>query len=282
MTRIIPFVFVLLWSTGFVGAKFGLLYAEPFTLLMWRMIFVVPLFFVLVLLYRRPNLPPKDVLIQGIVGLLLHGFYLGGTFAAIAGGIPAGLTALIVSLNPLLVGIFSGRVLARSPSRQQWLSLLLGLLGVSVVLYGSSRWQGVITPSGIFWLTIALLGIVSATLIQKRYSGHVDLLSGSLYQYAAALIFFSLFAFTLESRIVEWSAVFITTLAWLVLVLSLVAILLLMFMIRSGEATRVASYFYLVPPFAAFQGWLFFDEKWSWLTIAGAFIVTTSLMIKTR
>lgn len=281
MTRYIPFLFVLLWSTGFVGAKFGLINAEAFTILMWRMVFVVPLFILLVIAFKRPKLSLRDASIQGLVGLLIHGFYLGGTFAAIGTGISAGVAALIVSLNPLFVGLLSGLVLKLPISSKQWVSLILGLVGVSIVIIGSSHWAGFFSPAGFGWLTLALFGIVSATLIQKRYASDIDLITGTLYQYIAALAFFSIMAFSLETRQVDWNITFIATLAWLVLVLSLAAILLLMYMIRHGEASRVASYFYLVPPVAAFWGWLFFDERWSWLTIAGAIITTLALMIST-
>ena len=111
MIRFIPFIFVLLWSTGFIGAKYGLPYAEPFTMLMWRMLIVVPLFFCFVVILKRPPISFKDAAIQGLVGLLIHGFYLGGVFAAISIGMPAGLSALFVSLNPLLIAIFSGMFL---------------------------------------------------------------------------------------------------------------------------------------------------------------------------
>ena len=111
MTRYIPIIFVLLWSTGFIGAKFGLPYAEPFTLLMWRMIFVVPLFVLIAIILKRPKINLLDASIQSLVGLLIHGFYLGGVFAAINLGMPTGLSALLVSLNPLLIGIFSGFIL---------------------------------------------------------------------------------------------------------------------------------------------------------------------------
>lgn len=277
MVRYIPFIFVLLWSTGFVGAKFGLPYAEPFTMLMWRMIFVVPLFVLLILILQRPKISISDASIQGLVGLLIHGFYLGGVFAAINEGMPTGLSALFVSLNPLLIAIFSGSTLNKQISTREWLGLALGLLGVIVVLYGASSWEGVISYSGIAWLTLSLVGICAGTLIQKRYAQHVDLITGSSYQYGSSLVLYLLLSFTLETGSIEWSITFISTLAWLIIALSLIAVLLLLYMIRHGEATRVASYFYLVPPFTAFQGWLFFDEQWSWMTIAGAILVIAAL-----
>ncbi|MCF6189612.1 MAG: DMT family transporter [Cocleimonas sp.] len=128
MTRYIPFIFVLLWSTGFVGAKFGLPYAEPFTFLMWRMVFVVPLFLIMIIIWRRPKISLFDASIQVLVGLLIHGVYLGGIFAAIDANMPTGLTALFVSLNPLLLAVFSGVVLSVAIRKREWLGLLLGFL----------------------------------------------------------------------------------------------------------------------------------------------------------
>ena len=279
MIRFIPFIFVLLWSTGFVGAKFGLPYAEPFTLLMWRMIFVVPLFLILVLVLKRPKISLFDAGIQALVGILIHGIYLGGVFAAINANMPTGLTALITSMNPLLLAVFSGIVLNTAIKKQEWLGLSLGLIGVIIVLYGSSSWDGAITTEGIIWLLLALPAIVAGTLIQKRFAQDVDLITGSCYQYGATLLLFALLSFGIETGTVNWNITFIATLAWLVIVLSFIAVLLLLYMIRHREATRVASYFYLVPPFTAFQGWLFFDEQWSWMTIAGATLVIMALAI---
>ena len=279
MTRYIPFIFVLLWSTGFVGARFGLPYAEPFTLLMWRMVFVVPLFLLLIVILSRPKISLFDAGMQGLVGLLIHGFYLGAVFAAIGSGIPAGLSALFVSLNSLVIAILSGVVLNSRISMREWSGLLVGLLGVIIVLYGASSWEGVITKEGLLWLTLALAGIVTGTLLQKRYAQKVDFVTGTFYQYIAALAFFVTMAFSLETREVEWGINLALTLAWLVIILSIITVLLLLYMIRNGEATRVASYFYLVPPVAAFWGWLFFDEQWSWLTLAGSALVVFALIL---
>lgn len=279
MTRFIPFIFVVLWSTGFIGAKFGLPYAEPFTLLMWRMLIVVPLFFCLVVILKRPRISNKDALTQGLVGLLIHGFYLGGIFAAINTGIPAGLSSLFVSLNPLLIAVFSGIFLHVAISKREWFCLLLGFVGVSIVLYGTSRWEGVVTLIGIAWLVLALFGICSGSLIQKKYGQNVGLMRGSMYQYSASLILYLLLSFTVETGKVDWSLTFIATLAWLVIGLSFAAVLLLMHMIKNGEATRVASYFYLVPPITVFQGWLFFDEKLNGLIILGGSIVVLALIL---
>jgi len=269
----------VLWSTGFIGAKYGLPYAEPFTMLMWRMAIVVPLFICFVVILKRPPISLKDAAIQCLVGLLIHGFYLGGVFAAIYVGIPAGLSALYVSLNPLLIAIFSGVFLQVVISRREWIGLVLGFIGVAIVLYGASKWEGVITLSGIAWLTIALISICSGTLIQKKYGQNVGIVRGSMYQYAASLILYLILSFAFETGVVEWNITFIATLAWLVIMLSFVAVLLLMYMIKNGEATRVASYFYLVPPITVLQGWLLFDEQWSWLTLLGGSLVVLALVL---
>lgn len=279
MTRYIPLIFVLLWSTGFIASKYGLPFVEPFTFLMWRMLIVVPLFICVVMILKRPPISFKDALIQGLVGLLIHGFYLGGTFAAINTGMPAGLTALYVSLNPLLIAIFSGLFLHAVIAKREWLSLVIGFLGVVIVLYGASKWEGTISKIGIAWLTLALFSISSGTLIQKKYAQNVGLVRGSLYQYASSLMLFLILSFSFETGVVEWNFTLIATLAWMVLVLSFIAILLLMYMIQNGEATRVASYFYLVPPLTVLQGWLLFDEQWSWLTILGGVLVVIALIL---
>jgi len=243
------------------------------------MVFVVPLFLILIVILRRPKVSVFDASIQALVGVLIHGIYLGGLFSAINANISAGLAALITSLNPLLLAIFSGMVLNTAINKREWLGLSLGLLGVLIVLYGTSSWEGTITTKGLIWLLVALPAIVAGTLLQKRYAQNVDLITGSSYQYGAALLFFTLLSFTTEMGIVYWNITFVATMVWLVLVLSVIAILLLLYMIRHGEATRVASYFYLVPPFAAFQGWLFFDEQWSWMTITGSVLVIIALMM---
>lgn len=279
MTRFIPIIFALLWSTGFIGAKFGLPYAEPFTMLMWRMLIVVPLFFIVVQIMKRPKISAKDAAIQSLVGLLIHGFYLGGVFAAIHIGMPTGLSALYVSLNPILIAIFSGVLLHTVISRREWLSLILGFIGVAIVIYGASKWEGIISAKGIGLLTLALLSICAGTLLQKKYAQNVGLIRGSMYQYASSLILYLILSFTLETGEVEWNLTFIATLAWLVLVLSFSAVLLLMYMIKNGEATKVASYFYLVPPITVLQGWVFFDEPLSYLTFLGGGLVVFALII---
>ena len=279
MTKYIPFIFVLLWSTGFIGAKFGLPYSEPFTLLMWRMLIVVPLFFCIVVILKRPKISIRDAAIQGLVGLLIHGFYLGGVFSAISVGMPSGLSSLYVSLNPLLIGILSGVFLQAVTSKREWFCLGLGFVGVAIVLFGASKWEGTISAIGIAWLTLALFSICIGTVIQKKYAQNVGLVRGTMYQFASSLILYLILSFTLETGTVEWNLTLVATIAWLVIPLSFVSVLLLMYMIKNGEATRVASYFYLVPPITVFQGWLFFDEQWSWLTILGGLLVVFALLM---
>ena len=170
IVRYIPFIFIFLWSTGFVGAKFGLPFAEPFTLLKWRMVLVVPMFVLLVFILKRPKISLFEASIQSLVGFLIHGVYLGLVFYAIGQGVSAGLTALIVSMNPLLIAAFSGMVLDTRIQPREWLALLLGLIGVLIVLSEPTHWAGAFKLKDILWLLVALFALGAGTLLQKRYA----------------------------------------------------------------------------------------------------------------
>lgn len=248
-----PVLFVLLWSTGFIGAKFGLPYAEPFTFLFIRFVMTVILLTPLVWILKIswPSSPRLWTHIA-ISGLLVHGTYLGGVFYGISLGMPAGLASLLVGLQPLLTAACAGPLLGERLARQQWLGLGLGLLGISAVL-GSQLELGQSLFSGfglgaLLSVLAALVGISLGTLYQKRYCTRMPLLSGAVIQYLAAGGVLGVGALLFETRDVTWSLTFVLTLSWLVLILSIAAILLLMALIKRGEASRVASLFYLVPP----------------------------------
>ncbi|WP_245881158.1 DMT family transporter [Thalassospira marina] len=269
--RFMPFVFVFLWSTGFVGAKFGLPYAEPFVFLLARFLIVIALMVPVVWL-TRAKWPTRlrDALHIGVAGMLVHGIYLGGVFAAIDHGLPAGLSALIVGMQPVLTASVVGALLGEHVTRRQWMGLVLGLVGVGLVLGPKIGGSSGITALGILLAVGALLGMTAGTLYQKRFCTGMDLRTGTVIQYVAASIVAALFA-TLsgESFHIDWTMQFVLVMAWLVLVLSIGAIMLLMVLIKQGEATRVASMFYLVPPTAAFLAWLLFDEHIGFIGLAG-------------
>lgn len=275
-----PGVFVLLWSTGFIGAKLGLPYADPFTFLSLRFAAVIVFLLVVAVLTRAPW--PKSGALWGhlaVSGLLVHGFYLGGVFAAIRAGLPSGVTALVVGVQPLLTALVAGPVLGERVSLRQWAGLAMGLAGVVLVLSGRLTGFGDTPWSGVVFAVIALTGITAGTLYQKRFCTGMDLRSGAVIQYAAAAALIAPAAFTLESFTVQWTGTFVFALVWLVLVLSVGAISLLMTLIRLGEAARVASLFYLVPPVTALMAWGLFGERLGPLGLAGMVLAAAGVAV---
>ncbi|MBU0753024.1 MAG: DMT family transporter [Gammaproteobacteria bacterium] len=258
LARFAPWLFVLLWSSGFIGAKLGLPHAEPLSFLTVRYLLVLALLLPLALAMRAPW--PRDRrqwLHIGVSGLLLHGTYLGGVFVAISHGLPAGVTALLVGMQPLLTAFGAGWLLGETVTRRQWLGLALGLVGVALVVAGKLgdwQWQA-LWPAG-----LALLGITAGTLYQKRFCPRFDLRTGAFLQFLPTAIATASIAAVVEDFRIEWTGEFVFALAWLVLVLSVGAIALLNYLIRSGSAVNVASVFYLTPPTTALLAWLAFGE----------------------
>jgi len=196
-----------------------------------------------------------------VAGLLVHACYLGGVFAALKWQMPAGITAIIVGLQPLLTALLGWRWLGEKLRTVQWLGLSLGLIGVVLILAnGQHTGNFELRFEAVVAVLLALASISIGTLYQKRFGQGVDLLSGSIYQYFATAIAMGILAFVFEERIIEWNIQLILALGWLVFGLSVSAILLLMLMIREGESAKVASYFYLVPPVTAVEAWVLFGE----------------------
>lgn len=265
---LLPFLFVFLWSTGFVGAKFGLPYAEPLTFLLCRYLLVLGLMSSFALATRAPW--PRDaqqVAHIAVSGLLVHGLYLGGVFMAIKHGLPAGVTALLVGMQPLLTACGAGWLLGERVSARQWLGLALGFVGVTLVLankLGDAPLGAMLVPA-----LAALFGITAGTLYQKRFCPHFDLRSGAVIQFLPTAVLTALAAGASETMAVDWTPQFVFALLWLVLVLSFGAISLLNVLIRSGSAVNVASLFYLTPPATALIAWAVFGETLEGLALAG-------------
>lgn len=277
--RAVPALFVLLWSTGFLGAKLGLPYAEPLTFLGIRMLIASALLLAFALLTQAPW--PRNWRSAGhiaVAGLLVHALYLGGVFSAIQLGLPAGVAALIVGTQPLLTGALATVWLKERLRLQQWLGLLLGFAGVFMVVYDKMG-GGATSAAGIVLCLAALLGITLGTLYQKRFCSGMDLRTGGVIQYAATAAAMAVGAFALEERTVIWSGQFVFALTWLVLVLSVGAVGLLYTLIRLGEASRVASLFYLTPPVVAIFSFLLFDERLGPLAMVGMAVVTTGVAL---
>lgn len=263
-----PLVFVLLWSTGFIGARLGLPHTEPLTFLLIRYIAVLACMALVATLTRAPWPPTASAWFHiGVAGLLLHGVYLGGVFIAISKGLPAGVTSLVVGVQPLLTAVGAGWLLKETVLKRQWLGLLLGLLGVGLVVFGKIG-----TGFGMeaLWPAIAaLIGITTGTLYQKRFCPPFDWRTGAIAQFLPTALATLVGAWLTETFRVEWTGEFVFALGWLVLVLSIGAISLLNWLIRHSDAVNVASLFYLVPPCTALVAWLLFGEAFTGLALAG-------------
>ncbi|HRD65020.1 MAG TPA: DMT family transporter [Candidatus Competibacter sp.] len=269
MKRIYPLLFVFLWSTGFIGARFGLPYSEPLSFLLARYLCVIVLMAAISFLSHAPwPQHPRQWVHIGVSGLLIHAVYLGGVFISIKHGLPAGIAALVVGMQPLLTALGAGWLLGERVSMRKWLGLVLGFIGVALVVSGKFGITAKLGPMLIPALA-ALLGITVGTLYQKRFCAGFDLRTGSVIQFIPSAIVTAIaIALFTEFRIV-WTGQFAFALGWLVLVLSIGAISLLNLLIHSGSAVNVASLFYLVPLSTALIAWAVFGETLPLLSLAG-------------
>lgn len=263
-----PLLFVVLWATGFIGAKLGLPHAEPLTFLLIRYLIVIGLMTLLALAMRAPW--PQDArqwFHIGISGLLVHALYLGGVFIAISKGLPAGVTSLVVGTQPLFTAVGAGWLLGEKVLPRQWAGLVLGFVGVGLVVSGKI---GVGFGLDALWPALAALGgITAGTLYQKRFCPSFDWRSGAVAQFLPTAVVTFLVAGLTENFRVEWAGEFVFALGWLVCVLSLGAISLLNWLIRHGSAVNLASLFYLVPPCTALIAWALFGETLSGIALVG-------------
>ncbi len=274
-----PGLFVLLWSTGFVAAKLGLPYTGPFTYLALRFAAAAALLTVIALAMRAPWPKDRTALVHvAVAGLLLHAVYLGGVFYALSQGVPAGVSALIVGLQPLLVALVASRVAGDRLGASDWVGLLLGLSGVALAVWHKLG-SGVGTPAGFAANVAALLGMTAGTLYQKRFGGLADMRTGNAVQFAAAGLAAGLLALATEPLTIRWTGEFVLALAWSVLVLSLGAISLLYLLIRRGSAARVSSLIYLTPPCAALMAWAVFGERMTPLAMAGMVLAVVGVAL---
>jgi len=272
-------LFVLLWSTGFIGAKLGVPHADPLTFLALRFVLATLLLLALALATRAPwPRDPRQILHLAVAGVLLHTIYLGGVYVAMSLGVEAGLSALIVSTQPVLVAALAGLLLGERVTARQWLGLALAVIGVTLVVWRKLE-GGVGTLEGVLLCVLSLFGITAATLYQKRFCGAMDLRSGSVIQYTAAGLAAGLASFLFEEQRVDWTGEMIFALAWLVLLLSLGAISLLYWLIRRGEASRVSSLFFLVPPVTALVAWMVFGETLGPLALAGMVVTVVGVAL---
>ena len=260
LARFAPVLFVLLWSTGFVGAKYGLPYADPFIFLSVRVLIAGLILFAVAAVMKSPiAIGVSAISRSSLIGFFLHACYLGGVFYSISKGLPAGVAAVVTSLQPVLVSVLAVRVLGEQLKFKQVVGLLLGLIGVFLVL-GPSFEQD-IPVSGVIGILVALIGSTAATLLQKKIGADVPLIAGTAYQYLASGFVLALAAIATGGTRIEWSGQFILAFVWLIAVLSVGAILLLLWLLNSGSAASVSSLLYLVPPATALEAFFLFGEK---------------------
>ena len=260
LSKFAPLLFVLLWSTGFVGAKYGLPFADPFIFLATRVLIAALLLFVIAAVLKNPILIGRSAITRSaVIGFFLHACYLGGVFYSISQGLPAGVAAVVTSLQPVLVSLLAVKVLGEKLRAKQLIGLLLGLSGVVLVLGPSFKAQ--IPMAGVIAIVVALIGSTTATLLQKKIGTGIPLIAGTGFQYLASGAVLLCVAVVSGETHIEWSGKFIASFIWLIAVLSVGAILLLLWLLNTGSAASVSSLFYLVPPATAIEAFFLFGEK---------------------
>ena len=260
LARFAPYLFVLLWSTGFVGAKYGLPYADPFIFLALRVFIAAIALLVAARILKAPiAIGSNSIVRSGIIGVFLHAFYLGGVFFAISKGVPAGVAAVITSIQPVLVSVLAIKLLGEKLRAIQFVGLLLGLTGVFLVL--GPNIDGSVSLIGIAAVFVALFGSTTATLLQKKYGSGIPMLAGTAYQYIASGLVLTCAAVATQGTHISFTGKFIGAITWLVIVLSVGAVLLLLWLLNTGSAASVSSLFYMVPPATAIEAYFLFGEK---------------------
>lgn len=273
-----PWLFVVLWSTGFVAAKFTIQNAPPFKLLFLRGVFSCLVFFAISVAMGLKFPSSRGAWTQVKVGLLLQGAFLAGCFFAISHGMPAGLVALVTGTQPLLTAVYASLRQRKPLSGTKWAGIGLGFAGVFLVLSPTSHELtfGAVAFSGAL---IALLGVTVGTIVQNQVKSDGHLLTSTLFQYVALTVFAGLVAIATEEQEVMWSVKFAFGLLWLVVGVSTAAMLLLLFMLQKGEATTVATYFYLVPVATSLEAWALFGEPLTPAILSGMAVTVVGMLL---
>jgi len=283
---ITPLIFVLLWSTGFIGAKYILPYAEPFVFLTIRYFFATLILVALAKILKESLKISKAAIKQSmIVAVFLHVIYIGGVFYAVSIDISAGITAVIVSLQPILVSLLAIPLLGEKLSYRQVFGLALGFIGVFFLL-SPKVFEGDLSTGfstfGIICCVLALLGTTGGYLLQKKGGADIPFLAGTAVQFATSTIIFAIAAVIFEPLTVDITLEFVLALTWIVVALSIGSIFLLYYLLRRDSASSVSSLYYLVPPLTALQAYYFFDEKIKGIGLIGMVLAALGTLIVTR
>jgi len=284
LLRLAPVLFVLIWSTGFIGARASASGAEPFSFLTVRFLLAALLLFIAAVIGRaRWPATPRGVLDSLIVGALIQGIYLGGVFWAIYYGLPAGIAALIVALQPLFTSLIAGPTLGERITPAHWLGLAVGLIGVALVLAPKLQLTGGgITPATVSAALVSVLAISIGSIWQKARGAATDLRTGTCLQFLGGALIVGTAALLIEDLRIDWTLEVSLAMAWLVVALSFGAALLYMLLIRRGAVARVATLFYLVTPCTVVIAWALYGETLDMIQIAGMAITVAGVAIATR
>ena len=281
MNKYLPLIFVLLWSSAFVTTKPIVDNSDPFAALAFRF-FIVALGFFIYCVYKNLSLKlnSKDFIQSFSSGVLFHGIYLGGVFFSISKGIPTGITALIVTMQPILTNALAGSFLKEHVGWKQWLGVVLGFMGSALVL--GVDIGGTLPTIGIIASFIALLSITSATLFQKKFSGNIPLPVSNTYQAAGGCFFHLVVILFFVDPFIEFNQSFLIAMGHQIFLVSFGAFTILMFLIKNNSASKTVSIFFLIPATSAFMAWLFLNESLTSLDLIGFLITSIGVYIATR
>ncbi len=281
MVRFFPLLFILLWLSAFITTKPIVNYSDPFSALAFRFLFVALGFFLYALFTKQKIIVGHIKIIESMLsGILFHGFYLGGVFFSISKGMPTGITALIVTLQPILTNILAGPVLNENVSSKQWIGALLGFTGAAIVLgfdIGSS-----LPVVGVFASFLSLLAITTSTLWQKKLSNSLPLSISNMYQAIGGCVFHLIIILFFTQPYIEFSKTFLISISHQILLVSFGAFTILMYLIKNNSASKTVSIFFLIPPVSATMAYLFLDENLTKFDIVGFILATIGVYIATR
>ena len=281
MTKLLPFIFVILWSSAFITTKPITDHSDPFAALAFRFLIVALGFFIFSIYKKHRIIIKKKFLLESLsTGILFHGFYLGGVFFSISRGLPTGIAALIVTLQPILTNILAGPFLNEKIKFKQWLGVLLGFIGASLVLgfdIGSN-----LPTIGVISAFVSLIAVTAATLWQKKLSNNLPLSVNNMYQAIGGCLFNVLLILTIAKPFINFSMTFVIAMSHQIFLISFGAFTILMYLIKNNSASKTVTLFFLVPPTSAFMAFFFLNENLSNIDILGFLIVSLGVFIATR
>ena len=281
MIKVFPVIFVILWSSAFVTTKPIIDNSDPFAALSFRFFFVALGFFIFAVYSKQKILINYKNFFQSIIsGVLFHGFYLGGVFYAVSIGMPTGITALIVTLQPILTNTLAGKFLNENVSKKQWIGVVLGFIGATLVL--GFDIESSLPVAGVISSFIALLAITSSTLFQKKISNNLPLSVSNMYQAIGGCFFHILIVIFFTNPYININTSFLVAMSHQIFLVSFGAFTILMFLIKHNSASKTVSIFFLIPVTTAIIAWLFLDENLNFLDMAGFIIATLGVYISTR